>query len=196
MTDVVATANAKMEEAILAAALPDQLRIAPMDLEAWNALAEPLLDEVLKQHRYVALTELYQEDEIARANALEDAGGASGVFHRYGLWDGGKLVGVYRGRQGDAAIYRMTVTAIQPEWRRRGVYSALLKAVLTGAASAGFLQVESTHHADNNPVLVAKLKEGFVITGLKVSLRTGLMVSLVYRFSERARAQHRASVSS
>ena len=89
----------------------------------------------------------------------------------------------------------MTVTALLPDWQRRGVYKAFLDAILKAAREVGFLQVESAHHADNNPILIAKLSHGFVINGLKVSLRTGLMVNLVYRFSEQARAQHRVTVS-
>jgi GNAT superfamily N-acetyltransferase len=166
-----------------------------MDVDAYHALAEPLLDEVFRERRFVPLSELFDREEMARANALDDAS-ASGVVHRYGIWDGETLIGVYRGRQTDAAIYRMSVTAILPAWQRRGIYTALLDVVLEAARSVGFLQVESSHHADNNPVLIAKLAHGFVISGFEVSLRTGLMVTLVHRFSERARAQHRVNVSS
>ncbi len=91
-------------------------------------------------------------------------------------------------------MYHMTVSAIRPEWQRKGIYTALLDSVLAAAEAVGFLQVQSSHHADNNPILIAKLSRGFVINGLTSSLRTGLMVTMVYRFSERARAQHRANV--
>jgi GNAT superfamily N-acetyltransferase len=193
---VIDEANERMVAIILSAELPRGLRIAPMDLEAWNALAEPLLDEVLAERRYVAMTELYAPEVVERATVLEDAGGSSGVVHRFGIWEGDELVGAYRGRQTDAAVYHMTVSAIRPAWQRKGVYKALLNAVLEAAEDVGFLQVQSSHHADNNPILIAKLARGFVINGLTSKLRTGLMVTMVYRFSERARAQHRANVSS
>ncbi len=195
MAKLIEEATAQMNAIIGRAALPEQLRIAPMEVEAWNALAEPLLDESLRDRRYVAMTELFAPEAVERATALEDAGGGSGVVHRFGIWDGDTLVGVYRGRQGDAAVYHMTVSAIRPEWRRKGVYAALLDAVLEAAEAVGFLQVQSSHHADNNPILIAKLARGFVISGLSQNLRTGWMVTLVYRFSERARAQHRGNVS-
>jgi GNAT superfamily N-acetyltransferase len=193
--EVIDEANARMDAIILKAELPRKLRIAAMDIEAWNALAEPLLTQVMGERRYVAMTELYAPEAVARATELQDAGGSSGVVHRYGIWEGETLVGAYRGRQGDAAVYHMTVSGVRPEWRRKGVYKALMDAVLDAAEAAGFLQVQSSHHADNNPILIAKLARGFVINGLSSSLRTGLMVTMVYRFSERARAQHRVNVS-
>ena len=89
----------------------------------------------------------------------------------------------------------MSVTALAPAWRRRGVYGAFLGALLDACETAGFLEVVSRHHADNNAVLVPKLRAGFVIGGFEMSARHGLLVTLTYRFSQRARALYSRRVT-
>ena len=67
---------------------------------------------------------------------------------------------------------------IHPAWRGRGLYRALLPRVVAAARDAGFREVVSRHRADNNPILVPKLRAGFVISGFDVSPRWGLLVHL------------------
>lgn len=191
LTDLEARTDAILRQA----ELPGTLRLAPMDDDAWQALALPFVDRVLADHPFVELPELHGEAAAARVDELDAMGAGTRLLHRYGFWDGERLVGVYRGRQEEGGAYQMSLTALESGWRRRGVYRAFLPQVLEAARTAGFVTVESRHHADNNPVLIAKLAAGFVITGFDANLRTGLMVCLSYRFTEGAREQHRKLVA-
>ncbi|MBW2462132.1 MAG: hypothetical protein JRH11_10835 [Deltaproteobacteria bacterium] len=191
----LADIEARSDAILRATELPSMLRLAPMDDAAWDALAMPFVDRILSDHPFVEPPALFGEVEAERAAALDGLITSARLHHRYGFWDGERLVGVYRGRQGEGGAYHMTVTALEESWQRRGVYRAFLPKVLEAAREVGFVEVVSRHHADNNPVLVAKLRQGFVITGFDANLRTGLMVCLAYRFADSARKQHRKLVA-
>jgi hypothetical protein len=50
--------------------------------------------------------------------------------------------------------------------------------VLEYARSLGYQLVTSKHYASNNSVLIPKLKAGFIITGMALDDKYGLMVHL------------------
>jgi GNAT superfamily N-acetyltransferase len=85
-------------------------------------------------------------------------------------------------------VYRMRNTVVAPAHRGRGIYRALVELVLEKARLMGYARVESVHRSDNNPILIAKLKAGFVISGMEMDARFGLLVRLVYPFSELERS--------
>ena len=74
--------------------------------------------------------------------------------------------------------YYMVNTIMRPDVRGRGVYRALLGNVERAVAAAGFRELYSRHRADNNAVIVPKLKAGWVIAAFEVALKFGLMVHL------------------
>lgn len=94
---------------------------------------------------------------------------------------GGEVVGWQASRQYDKYTALMQNTALLPAHRGKGVYKALLAAVLDALRSAGYQKVISHHHAVNNAVLVPKLRAGFAITGLSLD-EHGLVLTLTYSF--------------
>lgn len=88
-----------------------------------------------------------------------------------------EAVGVYRGYHSPGGVYWMFTSAVDPAFQRRGIYSAVVEAVVDYAKEAGVSALLSQHRADNNPVLIAKLKAGFFISGFRIS-GPGLMVEL------------------
>ena len=50
--------------------------------------------------------------------------------------------------------------------------------VVEAARASGFREMYSRHRADNNPILISKLKAGFVIAGFEVAPRWGLCITL------------------
>ncbi len=102
---------------------------------------------------------------------------------QWGLYHGDTLIGWTAGRQMNRETFHMTNTALFPEHRNKGVYSAVLPRVLERAAAEGFQVVSSLHNATNNAVIVPKIKAGFVITGLTLSDSYGLLVDLSYFFN-------------
>lgn len=97
-----------------------------------------------------------------------------------------KIVGWSFGFQDtlDSSSYFMAGSVVLPERRREGLYTALVSKVLEITEKKGFQTVWSTHIMNNNPVLIAKLKLGFVINGFEVSTIYGALVKLTFNHSE------------
>ena len=64
--------------------------------------------------------------------------------------------------------------------RRNGVYTQLVKLVIAHAQATGFSTILSRHAANNNAVIIAKLKVGFMVSGFEYSEVYGPLVRLTY----------------
>jgi len=105
----------------------------------------------------------------------------------------GDPVGWSYGEMLDAVTFFMSNTAVLPAYRRRGVYSAFLKQYLRYLGVLGYERITSKHQTNNTPVIIAKLKAGFVIIGLDLDERWGAQVELGYFFhDDRRRGYERA----
>ncbi len=133
----------------------------------------------------------YQECNIDLALTAAESAASSklaarleSAFHLYlGIFAHDRLIGWSWGRQESAEEFHMIITALLPEWRRRGIYSALLPHVLARTETEGFQSVYSWHYPDSAAVLIPKLKAGFVIGGMRLWDQHGLLVQLVYPFN-------------
>lgn len=119
---------------------------------------------------------LYTDEQKARGGDLAAVLG-EGLAHRLVLERDGELVGAYWGQQ-EPFKYYMVNTVFRADVRGHGLYRALLGRVIAAAAAAGFAEIYSRHRADNNAILVPKLKAGFVIAAFEVSPKWGLLVHL------------------
>lgn len=179
-TDAVAEARARFEaaaEAHLTGPLVDGVRLQRVDAAAWARAHEGLWAQASERTHGLDLGALATDDE-RRAIAGLDAVLADELEHRVVLRAGDDVIGAYWGRQESFGRYYMVFTVVHPAWQRRGVYRALLARVMAAAAASGFREVYSRHRADNNAILVPKLKLGFAIAAMEVSPRFGLLVHL------------------
>lgn len=168
----------RMRARIEAVALPAGVRLVRIPDDDWRAVSRPILARAFADRTWFEREQLH--DDAVRAATLPLVERERPLLrHRYGIDHGGQVVGVFEGHQRLEAIYEMNLTAIVPEWQRKGIYRALLPAVVEAAREAGFLAITSRHAADNNAILIAKLAEGFVIEGTAVSLSSGLQIRLV-----------------
>ena len=92
----------------------------------------------------------------------------------------GDIVGWTYSYQSDHETLYMCNTAIAPDHRGKGLYSLLLDVIIEVARTEGFQLITSKHHASNSAVIVPKLKAGFIITGMALDEKYGLMVLLTY----------------
>ena len=76
-------------------------------------------------------------------------------------------------RVGSAAYVRKTAflaesikTVVDPAHRQRGVGAAISRAIEAELRSAGFTKAMSTIYIDNIPMIVIKLRQGYIIEGL------------------------------
>lgn len=97
-----------------------------------------------------------------------------GVFHKQ------EMVGWHFGRQDGPFSFYMINSGILPEHRRKGLYMELVKRVLSLTVEEGFQTIWSRHRATNNGVIIPKLRQGFVITGIEITDTFGTLVHLSY----------------
>jgi GNAT superfamily N-acetyltransferase len=90
----------------------------------------------------------------------------------------GELAAMFYGSSGIRGEYWMLATVVTPPHRRQGLYRAIVQWVLDYAREAGFLSVVSQHAPNNLPVMIAKLKAGFVIEAFELDARVGPSVRL------------------
>jgi len=102
------------------------------------------------------------------------------VYLRVGLFARNEFIGWHTGDQRSGEEFYMRNTGVLSAWRGRGIYKALLPHVIDCCVREGFQVISSKHNATNNPVIIPKLRAGFVITGLELSDRFGTMIRLEY----------------
>ncbi len=97
-----------------------------------------------------------------------------------GLFYKNKFVGWSWGFQETATTFYMCNSAILEDHRNKGLYTCLMKEMLTRVTETGFAKIYSRHMITNNSILIAKLKLGFKITTFELSDAFGTMVHLTY----------------
>lgn len=103
---------------------------------------------------------------------------------RVGLFVKGELRGWSFGWQDSADSFYMGASAIDPDLRRKGYYSQLVRYVLDRTCELGFQSVSSNHILVNNKVIIAKLKLGFTIKGIEVDAVHGTLLRINYHHNE------------
>lgn len=81
----------------------------------------------------------------------------------------------FTGDQYNYETFYMRNSAILPDHRRKGLYTALMYEFLDRVEKIGFQIVLSRHTTTNNSIIIPKLKAGFVITSLEVFDRFGTL---------------------
>ncbi|MBY0371722.1 GNAT family N-acetyltransferase [bacterium] len=123
--------------------------------------------------------ELLVQEEREKHEALKSATKVLKQIH-LGIYFEKRLIGFTRGFQTGGSNLHMAMSYVHQDHRRQGLYSELLRAVLEFSRFHGFQTVDSNHRSTNNPVLIAKLRAGFVISGMHLSDIMGCLVTLTY----------------
>ncbi len=92
----------------------------------------------------------------------------------------GEIAGWSWGRQDGPRTVYMVNSAVLEDFRRQGVYQSLLDHVVAFLVEKGVEKITSRHQCVNNPVIIPKLKKGFVIEGLEVTEIFGTLVNLAF----------------
>jgi ribosomal protein S18 acetylase RimI-like enzyme len=139
------------------------------------------------------LTDVAREEAAARTvtpNATEVGNLRIGAFR------GESLVGWTFARPEGASHLHMINSGVALAERRKGVYSSLVTLVIEHARSRGYVAILSRHAANNNAVIVAKLKLGFFVSGFEYSEVYGPLVRLTFLPGELRRTLYRTRASS
>ena len=154
-----------------------------VDAKTWHDVIEPLWQESLDRPGLDVQRALLDDAQRARLADLDAVMARLDhrvLFERVRTDGSGttELVGGYWGSQDTEGRYAMVVSVFASAYRGRGLYTALLPRVVEAARASGFREMYSRHRADNNPILISKLKAGFVIAGFEVAPRWGLCITL------------------
>ncbi|MBT3984159.1 MAG: GNAT family N-acetyltransferase [Bacteriovoracaceae bacterium] len=126
-----------------------------------------------------SLRNALSEEELAKSNSLKSNLGEP-IRINLGIYRGDEFVGWSWGYQESNIRFYMCNSAILPKHRRKGLYSKLLKEMMTRIEDLGFQEIFSRHTPTNNPIIIAKLKAGFVITSMEISDIFGTLIHLSY----------------
>ena len=96
---------------------------------------------------------------------------------------GGSIVARSFSEQASRDTLFMCMSYVKKKYRKKGIYTKLLKKTLSIAKKTGYLKVISCHNTSNNKIIIPKLKAGFVISGMRVNAGYGSVVELSYFFN-------------
>ncbi len=121
---------------------------------------------------------LSTEEKEKRRNNFEGYGN----IKRYYLIakDKETIVGWSFGIQKSGEDFYMVNSAVFPAYRRKGIYTTLMKHAVERITELGFQRIYSRHKMANNHILIPKLKFGFIITGFDITPIFGNLVELSY----------------
>jgi GNAT superfamily N-acetyltransferase len=125
------------------------------------------------------IRDYFNDVERERAKALSQVF-AQRYLLNLSLFYKGEFAGWCAGHQESGETFYMRNSAILPEHRRKGLYTALMQATVEEVTRNGFQRIYSRHVATNNAVIIPKLKFGFTISSIEISDTFGVLVHLSY----------------
>ena len=156
---------------------------------AFTALTEEAFSEYEASE---LLTDVASQEAAARTNTA-NAGDEDAL--RIGAYRGESLVGWTFARPEGASLLYMINSGVTPVERHQGIYSELARLVIEHARSHGYVAVLSRHAANNNAVIIAKLKLGFFVSGFEYSEVYGPLVRLTFLVGELRRTLYQTRSS-
>jgi GNAT superfamily N-acetyltransferase len=123
---------------------------------AMEALAGPIFGDAARQQY---LSELIGPEADERNKALRTSLPKPERI-RMAAFDGERFVGCSSGWFEFGGNFYIGLSAVDPAYRQRGIYTRLLNAIEQAVRERGGLLISSHHVATNNAVLIAKLKLG------------------------------------
>ena len=160
----------------------NQLVIREIDTYPQPAYKD-LVAESLNAHPFLLWQESLGRSDTAKLQDLKSR--QANLFKlRLGVFKGDELVAACFTSQSSHFEVMMNLSFVRPEFRGRGIYSALVSKTLELTKLAGFQSVLSYHLMTNNPVLIAKLKLGFTIYGFESHAVHGTLLKMAYHHNE------------
>ena len=164
----------------------DKYYVEEVTADVWEGFFAEHQAVVFPEEASVSFEPIFSEAEKTKLAALK--GNLDKSVQLYFLiFDNEIPIGWHYGFQKSELEYFMANTGILPDYQNRRIYSAFLKYLIERAVNEGFQFITSIHHADNNAVLIPKLKAGFIIQSFGFLIQTmilesnyGPMIQLVY----------------
>lgn len=162
----------------------DQITIKSLSEDEFRPLYRKYRAEVFEDDHSYVLRDLLDDQELLAMKRLGQNLGAIYELNLAAYDSEGNFVGWCWGFQENSTEFYMCNSAVLPGYRRQGIYSKLLDKCLSMLKDDGFQMVYSRHCATNNPILIPKLKAGFIISKMEIDDRFGVLIHLHYYFNK------------
>ena len=159
-----------------------------------QAFAQKYHDEVFHEPTAIGADRLFAGLDPEKCQILN--GDQSPRRYGFYLKLGDETIGWHLAQQQGGIVFSMEGSGIRPAYQGRGYYKRLLDAVVKLAREEGYAALVSTHAANNNRIIVPKLRYGFFIKGFEINPRYGLDVKLIYYCNEAQKQAHDIRVGS
>ncbi len=169
-----------IRDAHLSEKLLDRYTLKLLEREAWWEVYLRELQPHFPEELFFAGAGLLSEQERAARKQVIASARAMPWVDYFCAMDGDRVAAMFIGRQQQEDAYLMDLSVIHPDYRRKGLYSAFIQRLIAYTRALGFHRIQSTHAPSNNAVIIAKLKQGFSITGLEVHYEVGPNLMLTY----------------
>lgn len=141
-------------------------------------------EHMLMGHPILPWREMLSDDQKNRHQRLKSLVSERFVI-KLALFHKGEFIGwSYGWQDSNVTDFYVGSSLIVPEHRNKGLYSKMSQKLLAICEREGFSAVRSSHICTNNPILIAKLKLGFMINGLEQNDTMGTLVQMIYHFNE------------
>jgi hypothetical protein len=140
--------------------------------------------EVFKEDHSYLLWDLLTEDELSKVKSLGNRMGDPFKLYLAAFDENDSFMGWSWGFQESNTDFYMCNSAILPQFRKKGIYTAIMKEMIKIIGHEGFQLIYSKHNATNNAILIPKLKEGFLISKMEIDDKFGVLIHLHYYFNE------------
>jgi GNAT superfamily N-acetyltransferase len=135
------------------------------------------------QQESAQLARVLDAEAAVAAAADVSANQVHSPLYRLGAYCGDELVGWSCGWMERGGVFYMANSGVLASHRRRGIYYSLLAGIREHALAQGAVALRSQHSVLNNPVIIAKLRAGFHISGLSLSAQMGSLVEMTCHLS-------------
>jgi ribosomal protein S18 acetylase RimI-like enzyme len=171
----------------MALTLPEHYFIRELSTEEFGPLWTTEAKNIFEENSLIVQSPtLLNDEELELLKPLRER--TKGLCRvNFGAFYLSQFVGWTWGMQMYPDEFYMVNSAVLPEHRRNGLYATLLETLLDRCKKEGFQIVYSRHHANNNEVIIAKLKAGFLISGMEQADTFGTLVCLKYYFNSKRR---------
>lgn len=160
----------------------------PVDIRVVDTFPEPSFSELVEEMFFASRPAI----RIAESDLVQlPSRRGQGFKLRIGAFEGERLIGWSYGEQDGFDNFFMQSSGVVESHRRRGIYTQLLRRVIEEVEPYGFARICSLHVCTNNAILIPKLKAGFVVTGMKLHPKFGVMLELSYNFDKKLDAAYR-----
>lgn len=109
--------------------------------------------------------------------------------------NGDEPIGWSIGEQRAVDDFFMTWTGIIPAYQNQGIYSAFLRHFISYCMALGYARITSNHMVNNRRVIVAKMKAGFIASGMSLDERIGAALWLTYYIDKAREAGFKSAFS-